>query len=252
VPAAYAVVRRGRVRVAVRRDLEPALSAWLLAPHLEPPPGAEPVRGGRGSAWRIDVPGAGRAVVRLYRRGGLAARFSRDRYLGVRPRPLRELRVTAAVRARGVPAVEVLAARVEGWLVYRGALVTREVPAAVTLIEALHAAPDASTRGTLAAAAGQAVATMHAAGVFHADLNLTNLLVHPGGDGGIVLIDFDRARLRRAPLGSWARRRNLRRLARSLAKLDRGRGLVGAAERSAFLAAYAPRGASDGMAACAC
>jgi 3-deoxy-D-manno-octulosonic acid kinase len=242
------------VHAAIRRDLEPALAPWLLAPRLEPPPGAERLRGGRGGGWRVDLPGVGRAVVRVYRRGGLAARFSRDRYLGVRPRPLRELIATVEARRRGVPAVEVLAARVDGWLVYRGALVTREVPAAVTLIEALYAAPDAGARGALAAAAGRAVATMHAAGVFHADLNLTNLLVQPGGDGGIVLIDFDRARVRAAPLGPGARRRNLRRLARSLAKLDGSRGVIGPEERRAFLAAYAPGDghATERTPACAC
>ncbi len=132
-----------------------------------------------------------------------------------------------------------LAARVEGRLAYRGALVTAEVPAAATLLEALRGAPDRAARRGLAAAAGRAVAGLHAAGVFHADLNLRNILVHPGPEGvRAALLDFDRAWLGAPPLRSAARRRNLRRLARSLAKLDPGGQLAGAEERRAFRDAY--------------
>src|SRR5207244_13550456 len=67
---------------------------------------------------------------------------ARETYLGLRPRPLRELALTVEARRRGVAAAEVLAARVEGRLAYRGALVTAEVPAAATLLEALRGAPD--------------------------------------------------------------------------------------------------------------
>ena len=137
----------------------------------------------------------------------------------------------------------------EGWIAYRGALVTAEVPAAATLVEALRAAPDVAARRALAAAAGRAVASLHAAGVFHADLNLTNLLVHPGNDGpSIVLLDFDRARLQATPLAARVRRRNLKRLARSLAKLDPTGALAGDAERQAFRLAYG----LNGHARCAC
>ena len=139
-------------------------------------------------------------------------------------------------------------------LAYRGALVTAEVPAAATLLEALRGAPDRAARRGLAAAAGRAVAGLHAAGVFHADLNLSNILVHPGPEGvRAALLDFDRAWLGAPPLRSAARRRNLRRLARSLAKLDPGGQLAGAEERRAFRDAYAgddPRLAPGD--ACAC
>jgi len=244
MPAAYTVVGGARVRAAIRRDLVAALRPWLLAPRLVLPPEAEPLSGGRGGTYRLRLPDGLRIVVRLYRRGGFAARFSHDRYLGVRARPLRELVVTAEARRRGVPAVEVLAARVEGRLAYRGALVTAEV-AARTLIDALRTAPDASARAALAASAGHAIRALHDAGVFHADLNLTNLLV-PGADG-VLLLDFDRARLHRPPLGGALRRRNLARLARSARKLDPEGALVGRAERAAFLATYAA-GASPAVA----
>ena len=59
---------------------------------------------------------------------------------------------------------------------------------------------------------------MHHAGVEHADLNANNLLVDPLGR--VWIIDFDRG-VRRTPESGW-REANLRRLARSLAKLSRG------------------------------
>src|SRR5207249_9241821 len=111
---------------------------------------------------------------------------------------------------------------------------------AATLLEALDRARDPAVRRGLAAAAGRAIAGLHAAGVFHADLNLRNILVHAGAEGvRVALLDFDRAWLGAAPLRAGARRRNLRRLARSLAKLDPEGRLAGAEERRAFRDAYA-------------
>jgi len=76
--------------------------------------------------------------------------------------------------------------------------------------------------------------------VFHADLNLRNILVHAGPEGvRAALLDFDRAWLGTAPLRPAARRRNLRRLVRSLVKLDPGGQLAGTEERRAFRDAYA-------------
>jgi 3-deoxy-D-manno-octulosonic acid kinase len=240
VPRAYALVRAGAVRAVVRRDLRPSLERWLLAAALEPPADAEPVGTGRGGTYRATLAGGVRAVVRHYRRGGAVARFVRETYLGLRPRPLRELALTTEVRRRGIAAPEVLAARVEGRLAYRGVLVTAEIPAASTLIEALRAAPDAGAREMLAASAGRAVAALHDAGVFHADLNVTNILVHPTPEGpAIALLDFDRARLTSGPMRRSARRRNLKRLARSLAKLDPERRVSEPAVVRAFRAAYA-------------
>jgi 3-deoxy-D-manno-octulosonic acid kinase len=162
----------------------------------------------------------------------------RETYLGRPLRPLQELALTAEVRRRGVDAAEVLAARVDGRLVYRGVLVTAEVPGAVPLIEALRAAPDADGRRTLAERAGGAVARLHDAGVWHADLNMNNVLVPADAPGALVFVDFDRARLSAGPLTAAARRQNLRRLRRSLEKLDPHGALGGAVESGAFREAY--------------
>jgi 3-deoxy-D-manno-octulosonic acid kinase len=244
VPPGFDLVRTGAVCAAMRRDLRPLLEPWLLAPRLELPDGAERFASGRGGAFRVRLRDGQRVVVRLYRRGGVLARLVRETYVGIRPRPLRELALTAEVQRRGVPTVDVLAARVAGRVVYTGALVTAELPSAITLIDALRGA-DPATRRLLAASTGRVLATLHEAGVWHADLNMTNILVTPGPEGGrLVLLDFDQARLGDAPLSVAARRKNLARLARSLAKLD-GNRLLGAEERRVFRSAYASAGTGE-------
>jgi len=238
VPDGYRALRGRGVRALVRTDLADALAQWLVATPLALPPGSERISGGRGAVWRLTLPHGLRAVLRCYRRGGFAARVVRGTYLGLTPRPFRELAVTAEARRRGVAAAEVLAARVEGRLAYRGAILTAEVVGAVTLLEALRQAGDAARRRALAAGAGHVVAAMHRAGVCHADLNLTNLLAPVRGAVDVTVLDFDRARLTPGPLSARARCRNLRRLARSLQKLDPAGGLAAPEDIAAFHAAY--------------
>jgi tRNA A-37 threonylcarbamoyl transferase component Bud32 len=80
---------------------------------------------------------------------------------------------------------------------------------------------------------------MHNAGIAHADLNLTNILVRADGDSPMVLlIDFDRARVFSASLSSRERERNLRRLRRSLNKLDPGGLLSSPIDLENFCRAY--------------
>ena len=91
-----------------------------------------------------------------------------------------------------------------------GALATRAV-AGETLLAYLR-------RGEVKPAVlrdcGQAIRAVHDAGVWHADLQVKNILV---GDGGIWVIDFDDARQGRPP-SAVARARNLLRFRRSLDK----------------------------------
>ena len=240
VPPTHVVLRAGGVRVAVRRDLADELGALLLARRLRIPAGAEPLAGGRGGAFRLRLRNGLGTVVRSCRRGGLLARLVRETYLGVVARPWRELAVAHEARRRGVPTPEVLAARVVGRGMYRGAVVTAEVEGGVPLVEALRAAGEEMARTAIAAAAGAAVAKMHRAGLMHRDLNATNVLVRtvPGCPPVAVVIDLDRARLCRGPLAPRQRRAMLARLARSLEKLDPGGALSGSGERTAFRGAY--------------
>jgi len=230
--------RRGRVRVLVRSDLGRSLGDWLLAPNAAPPPEARPFGSGRGGASAFVLSDGRRVVWRTYRRGGVVGRVIRASYVGVRARPFRELAVTAQAAVRGVPCAEVLAARVVGRVLYRGAIITAEIEDARPVLDVLAATTDPETRAAVATAAGRAVGTAHACGLVHADLNCGNVLVRPraGWEGWIV--DLDRARLLPPPVGARLRARALARLMRSYAKLGGADLGVSASEKAAFRAGY--------------
>ena len=97
-------IDRGAILYDPRPVAEPG--AQLFDPEFWRARGAlSELPGGRGSILLIED--AGRSwVLRRYLRGGLAARFARDRYLWLgeeRTRSFRELRLLAALHARGLP-----------------------------------------------------------------------------------------------------------------------------------------------------
>ena len=99
-------------------------------------------------------------------------------------------------------------------IAYRADLITVRLPGARSLEGALAAGPLDDARW---AAIGRCLRRFHDAGVHHADLNARNVML---GDAlEVWVLDFDRGRLRRP--GPW-RERVLDRLARSLAKSEKG------------------------------
>jgi 3-deoxy-D-manno-octulosonic acid kinase len=84
-------------------------------------------------------------------------------------------------------------------------------------------------------ALGEGLFRFHDAGVFHADLNVSN--VQLDGRDSLWLLDFDRGRL--LPPGPW-RQRNLARFHRSLRKLRKFNPAVHYTEKNwaQFLKAY--------------
>jgi 3-deoxy-D-manno-octulosonic acid kinase len=172
------------------------------------------VSGGRGSAWFV-----GSAehpwVLRHYRRGGLIARISQDRYWFSqedRVRSFAEWRLLHYLSQRGLKVPKPVAAfyRRESWT-YRCDLITERISQAQPLSAALKAG---ALPQTIWRDVGAAVARLHGQGVDHADLNAHNILLD--GNGIVSLVDFDRGRLRTQ--GAWTFR-NLARLKRSLQKI---------------------------------
>jgi len=195
-----------------RRLAAEASPAWFDAHQ----PGASPVgEGGRQAAWFVDGP-HGPAVLRHYRRGGLRARLGRESYLwlgAARVRSFAETRVLAHLRQAGLFVPEPLgAAYWRSGLAYRNAILVARIPGAQALASQLD---QASPR-----AVAKAIAAMHAAGVWHADLNAFNILFDD--EDRVWLIDFDRARI--GPVSPAQRRSNLLRLRRSLVKVCGERG----------------------------
>ena len=174
--------------------------------------------GGRGSVLFLDA-GERRYVLRRYLRGGLPARISRDRYLWLgeaRTRGFRELALLGHLAGAGLPAPAPAAARyTRTGLLYRAEIVTLHLPPCEPLAAQLLAGRLESAAWDLV---GGTIRRFHDAGVQHADLNASNIMI--GDRGGVWLLDFDRGRVR--PPGDWSRR-VLARLERSLAKTCRAR-----------------------------
>jgi 3-deoxy-D-manno-octulosonic acid kinase len=197
------------------------------------------LHGGRGGATLHTAAGHD-VVVRPFRRGGLPGRLVRDTYWGRDPRPFRELRRMAALRALGAPVVEVLGAAVRWRLFfwYRGWLVTRHVAGARTLWQWVAGGPAPAERVAVLGAVGRAIRNLHDAGARHPDLNLNNILVHSLGGNGmqVLFVDFDepggRPNLRVSPAD------DLVRLRRSARKLDPAGTHLTAADLATIDAAY--------------
>ncbi len=169
---------------------------------------------GRGSVALIDAD-ARSMVLRHYRRGGLMAKISTDRFLwrgAERTRPFRELRLLQAMRREGLPVPVALAAGFRRHnFSYSAYLLMERLLDMQSLAERLQQAPLGIP---LWVAVGRCIRRFHAAGICHADLNAHNILLDT--DDQVWLIDFDRAR-RRKP-GLWSDD-NLARLYRSIEKI---------------------------------
>jgi 3-deoxy-D-manno-octulosonic acid kinase len=182
------------------------------------------------------------ALVRSYRHGGLLRGLTGGCFFTWPPRPFRELAITEELRRRGLRTVEVYAACVRRLAgpIYRGWLVTRELRDASDLWKALQS--DLARRNgihTILKAAADTVRAMHREGVYHADLNLKNILIRTENSGveGYV-IDFDKAHLFLGKLPPEFASKNLERLLRSARKLDPERRYLTAAAWKEFLNFY--------------
>ncbi len=205
----------GSVRILYDTErLQPPTENLLLPDYWQARDAVQAAFTGRGRALAVETP-AGPAVLRRYRRGGMVARFNRQRYLytGLESsRGFREWRLLRAMYRAGLPVPIPLAASCErraGW--YTAGLLTGRLEGTRTLADRLLAdGPDGADWSQV----GRTLRRFHDFGVEHADLNARNILLDPAGR--VYLLDFDRGR-RVAPKVVW-RQGQLRRLRRSLEK----------------------------------
>ncbi len=153
---------------------------------------AEPVSaGGRGAAWFLNGD-RGNWVLRHYRRGGLPGKLLSDRYLYLGPsrvRSVQEFSLLHSLLRQGLPVPSPIAA----WYqrqgpMYRAALIIERLEDVCSLLSL-----NQPEHTPLWEAAGRCIRRFHDAGVYHADLNATNILVRPEHEE-VFLIDFDRGR----------------------------------------------------------
>jgi len=219
--ANFSAFKIGRRELVVHRDIAP--QAAEIAQRLgELASAAEAGAGNRRSAFRLQLAGGIELFARRGRRGGMIGSILSAVYVGIAPRPLNELALTAEAMRRGIPVAEPMGAMIEwiGPALYRGFFLTRAVRG-MTLWEFVKTDDDPIVRGHVLGQARAAIDTMHDKGLFHADLNLHNILVTQARESfGVIIIDLDKARLFDAPLPPAMRRANAVRLMRSARKLD--------------------------------
>ncbi len=177
---------------------------------------------GRGTAWFLKhaegVSHPIHAVWRHYHRGGLVGKVMGDRFLrwsGTRARSLEEFNLLARMRAWQLPVPRPLAARVHQQLaMQRCDIVVERIEQSQDWVALLRQAPLATG---VWQRAGQSIATLHAHGVHHSDLNAHNLLVD--ANSKVWIIDFDKCEVRliTSQAHTW-QQANITRLRRSLLK----------------------------------
>ncbi|WP_417596134.1 3-deoxy-D-manno-octulosonic acid kinase [Oceanospirillum sp.] len=177
--------------------------------------------GGRGQAFFIQHPDGKDYLLRHYRRGGLMAKISQDKYWfsGLEEsRPWREFHITYQLHQAGLPVPKPIAARViQHGLLYQGDLLTLRIPDAHPFAGYLSD----NHQVLLWQEVGKTIACFHRWGLNHVDLNANNILVNP--EGKVWLIDFDRCK-KMPKQGGW-QEQNLARLYRSVCKLTKAQSI---------------------------
>lgn len=172
---------------------------------------------GRGSAWFLDTQTGEQWVLRHYRRGGLPGKLLKDAYLYLGETSVRsfhEYRLLQTLHRQGLPVPRPIGARyVRSGPIYRAAIIVERLADTRSLLEL-----NTDAYRPLWKAAGRCIRRFHDAGVYHADLNATNVLVNPDS-GQVHLIDFDRGALRAVTTEQTAwKRANIDRLQRGIEK----------------------------------
>jgi 3-deoxy-D-manno-octulosonic acid kinase len=169
---------------------------------------------GRGTTWFFEHEQT-KGVLRHYWRGGMVAKCLQDQYLYLglnNTRVYKEFRLLRHMHKKGLNVPFPIAAHiVRSGLVYRGNIITGAIPGAQSLLDMLKKRrlhPDEINL------VSECIANFHQQGVYHADLNINNILFSRYHK--VFLIDFDRCELK-PPDQSW-QQKNIARLQRSFAR----------------------------------
>jgi len=249
LPSGYRMVLREGLNIAVKEGYAVTFKDFVM-PQVSGDSQDSAVHHGRSqlvSLPLVEDPSE-RILIRRYVRGGIPGRFLKETYLKCGPpRPLKELEISEYARAQGIATPEVLAAAFErvSPFFYRGAIAVREVAPSSDLQAELLADNSRSLNSQairkkrrMIDALGRLIAKMHAAGIYHADLHLKNvLLAEKGEQSELYLLDLDAAKIFR-PLSDFRKCMNLLRLFRSVQKVNRRRQVVTRGDVVRFLRAY--------------
>ncbi|MFQ5866977.1 MAG: lipopolysaccharide kinase InaA family protein [bacterium] len=166
-----------------------------------------------------------RMIIKHYEHGGLFRKITRDVLFG-NSRPFRELVILEVASQKGIPVPEVLAARVDRIFgpLYKGEIAYKEIPDSTNLLEYLKRLKERrlkekiSQKKEIIKSLAEAIKKMHTSGIYHADLNVKNVLIQNIGKGiQVYLVDFDCSKIKQN-LSLRDRIKNLARFNRSCEK----------------------------------
>ncbi|MFT6269938.1 MAG: 3-deoxy-D-manno-octulosonic acid kinase [Alphaproteobacteria bacterium] len=171
---------------------------------------------GRGTVYFFSL-GNKELVLRHYKRGGLVAKLSNDKFIFntiSNTRCYEELSVLQHLHSKNVNVPSPIAGKVtRKGIFYTADIITEVIPNTIELHEVLQSEPvSLSTWHEI----GTQLKKMHNAQVFHGDINVKNVLLNrPTGPQAIHLLDFDKCEIRQGD--DW-KEANLARFKRSLLK----------------------------------
>ncbi len=168
---------------------------------------------GRGSAWMVKSDKE-KMMLRHYYRGGIPARFIKDKYVWtglLKTRSFSEYKLLEKMIGLKLPVPEPIAAQAcKKGLFYEANILIAYIPHDATFAALLNTDADKKIWQNT----GKTVANFHKLGINHADLNATNILIQKEK---VFLIDFDHSKQCK-PRKMW-QQANLKRLKRSIDKL---------------------------------
>lgn len=229
VPQGFVLIEQGPLTLVLHQDYcERFLQCGLGDPERLCAQQTGIMHSGRGVMPTIELESpAERIVVRKYRRGGLLRFLNADIFLGSH-RSFSELSVTLHAAKAGIPVADILGALslcVCGPL-YRHYLVSRELTDCCDLPAWFQEQGSVDQDvATLACCVADRVRHMHDCGLYHADLNLKNILVSRTDVRQLFIIDWDKSTHKKGALGLDERQRNVVRFCRSAEKLRTMRGI---------------------------
>ncbi|WP_421851046.1 3-deoxy-D-manno-octulosonic acid kinase [Marinomonas sp.] len=192
----------------------PISSSWFDPKFWQSQDALSGTGNGRGEVWFINSQ-FGRFVIRRYRRGGLIAKFNKNRFLFTgleKTRPWLELSLLEYMHSIGLPVPRPIGGiyvREKGF--YRGELLTQTIENAKDLFDIIKTGNSQSLDWQ---EIGAVVKRFHSEGIYHSDLNCHNIMIDQANK--VWLIDFDKCEQR--PQDEKWKQANIDRLKRSLDK----------------------------------
>lgn len=149
------------------------------------------VLGGRAVSRGLEVEGLGRVFVKKYAHGGLLRAFTASKFIGFGAcRAQQEFLMLERVRSLGIRSPRPLVFVKKGAMVYSTWLIMEELRDVRSLVEMSVDDPD-SLHDSMRLA-GDQIGILIKNRILHIDLHPGNILV--GSDGGVYIVDFDKAR----------------------------------------------------------